>query len=119
MNCKSCEDKGWLNAWLKESREVGPFVFACKCEPNNHQLPPWLKNRKYPVWNETYSLKYVPEYLDTPPSFNWLKHADKKSEEFKRRLHIWGRDYLAAMWKRLEKDPSVLDESGGGDMPKV
>lgn len=117
MYCRNCEDKGWIIAWRKDSRDSGGFVFTCQCEPGSTEIKPWLKGRKFPNWSAALLKDFVPDYLDTPPTFMWLKHVDKKSEEFKKKIEIWGRDYFVTMWKRLEKDDSVLDETGGGEMP--
>jgi hypothetical protein len=61
--------------------------------------------------------RFIPEWEDTPPDYHWLKYADKTSEEFKRRMRIWGRPWFIAMWKEMEADPTILKEGLGPEPP--
>jgi hypothetical protein len=120
MTCSRCEDRGSIQAWHRFERGSGAFIFKCTCIRSNPALPAWVSSRAFPEWSSSYEAKFIPEWIDKPPTHHWLKFAKPESEEFKKRIKIWGRDWFVAMWKELKSNGDLAkDEVVETSMPMV
>lgn len=109
--CLNCRGQGFFMAWAKEAPIAAATIFTCSCRSAVGPEGP-IQRRKWPQWNAQYERLYVAEWRDEPLTKYWLHQQFRdgltKTPEFKRRVDIWGRDWIRDEYKRWKEDQASL-----------
>lgn len=99
--CFRCHDTGAIVVTHKEN--LNQYGFRCDCQAGLSKdvrtLPLWVGQREY-----------VPEHTDKPLTFVWIRDMIQthqvNTDEFKRRLNIWGRKPFEVVWEEIKREAS-------------
>lgn len=116
MSCIQCHDHGLILARLKEEPLSSAYPFRCGCSKGQAR-----RESAIPYWTATQERHFVSESQDDAPTDAWIIEQFEKgltgSDEFKRRVKLWGRERFVKVWemyrkKKLEERASDLPVEG-------